>query len=74
MAYKKPVCDCGNNLQFIGNPFAILNVKTDGRLSAYRPFIRSEHIPSDRLKCRACEIYYKCHFDNKDRVFRGVKL
>lgn len=74
MAYKQPVCDCGRNLHFVGHPFVVLTLKRDGRLSAQSPFIRPANIPSDNLKCRSCEIYFKCHFDDKDRAFRGEKL
>lgn len=73
MAYMKPKCTCGKDLQYAGKAYVILDVKRDGRISRYDPYIS----PTDdgvRLWCRVCDKNYELIIDSKERIFRGNRI
>jgi hypothetical protein len=73
LAYKRPECECGVELSYTGNAFVILNVKSNGKLSKYRPYVSPKKGESS-LWCRVCEHNYSVELDSKERIFRGALL
>lgn len=72
MAYKKPVCDCGEDLDYSGEAYVILSIKNDGSLSRYKPYLSTAE--NGHLWCKDCKNYYSYELDSKERLLRGQLL
>lgn len=72
--YKKPKCDCGEELVYWTQPVQTLvyKINKSGR-KAKKPCRNGILIEGcvDRLVCDKCESEYDIEFDEKSRVIRG---
>jgi hypothetical protein len=73
MSYKKPKCDCGEELIFWSQPvYTVVHfINTNGKKSKRTLMDYAGEGIYERLKCEECDKEYDFEFDEKDRVIRG---
>ncbi|MFY0516351.1 hypothetical protein ACOMCU_00775 [Lysinibacillus sp. UGB7] len=72
MAYQKPICECGSDLRYSGQAFVILNVRSNGKISRFNPYLSTSD--KGHLWCLSCKNYYAFELDEKERILRGKRI
>jgi len=72
MKYKKPVCECGGELQTTAAYCCdiIYNINSNGK-KAKKPKYSTDTQDGEHLECKSCDNAYFIEIDDKSRIIRG---